>query len=334
MSEEIEEIQEDVQGETDLMQELSEAWEASEASEVEEAPEAEEAPAVEATTEEQAELPLEESEPAEPVEAKADEVPKSMSAAAREKWKDTPEEVKAEFARLDQRMEGLAQKYGRDAQRARQMDKTLSPYNQLFAMNGGPQNTLPGLLQTAAVLQMGSAPQKAQQVAALIKQFGVDIKTLDSMLVGEAPPAEVQQQTQMEQMLQQRLNPLQQQLQQYQQREQKMVQQEQHQIGTEIQHFAAQNEFYNDVKAEMADILDLSANRGREISLQEAYDKACQLNPQIASIIKARSSQQTVQSKRKAGSSIHGSPAGGTAGAAPNSMRSAIEMAWEGVGRA
>jgi hypothetical protein len=181
---------------------------------------------------------------------------------------------------------------------------------------------------------MGSAPQKAQQVATLIKQFGVDIKTLDSMLVGEAPPKEVQQQTQLEQMLAQRLNPLQQQLQQYQQREQQMVQQEQQQIGSEIEQFAAQNEFYNDVKAEMADILDLSANRGRQITLQEAYDKACQLNPQIANIIKARSSQQTVQSKRKAGSSIYGTPAGASSGGTPDSMRSAIESAWEGVGRA
>ena len=325
-----EEIQEEVQGETDLMSELAEAWDAAENQEAEEVEEVVEQP--EETPEPEAidEQPVEEAEAAAPV----DDTPKSLTAAAREKWKDTPDEVKAEFARLDQRMEGLAQKYGRDAQRARAMDKTLQPYQQLFAMNGGPQNTLPGLLQTAAMLQTGSAPQKAQSVATLIKQFGVDIKTLDSLLVGEAPPAEIQQKTQMEQMLQQHLTPLQQQLQQYQQREQMQVQQQQQQVGTELQQFAAQNEFYNDVKAEMADILDLNANRGRQITLQEAYDKACQLNPQIANIIKARNSQQTVQSKRKAGSSIYGSPAGSTAGGAPDSMRAAIESAWEGVGRA
>ena len=83
----------------------------------------------------------------------------------------------------------------------------------------------------------------------------------------------------------------------------------------------------------MADILDLAANRNRNMTLQEAYDQACHLNPQIRQIIQARGSQATVQSKRKAGSSIYGTPSGNGSAASPDSMRHAIENAWENIGR-
>lgn len=324
------EIEDDTeaQGENDIMQELSAAWDAAE-SETEVETEVREE-VVQASDEP---VPIgEQSEPAVPI-VDNEKAPVSMSASAREKWKNTPDEVKQEFSRLDKRMEGLAQKYGRDAQRAQQMDQTLQPYSQLFAMNGGAQNTLPGLLQTAAQLQMGSAPQKAQAVASIIKQFGVDIVALDNMLVGQPLPPEMQKKTEMEQMLQQHLAPVQQQLQHYQQREMAVKQAEHQQINGEIQNFSTQNEFYNDVRSEMADILDLAANRNRNMTLQEAYDQACHLNPQIRQIIQARGSQATVQSKRKAGSSIYGTPSGNGSAASPDSMRHAIENAWENIGR-
>lgn len=262
-------------------------------------------------------------------------VPVGLSPAAREKWADTPKEVQDHIRGYEQRMEQMAQKYGRDAQRAQAMDRSLQPFQQLFALNGGPQETLPGLLQTASVLQMGTAPQKAEMVANIIKQFGVDIKALDNMLVGEGVPPEMQAQTAIQQQVQQAVAPYQQALQGLQQQQQYAQQKAQQEVASEIDTFARnpQNEFYRDVRMDMADILDMASNRGINMSLEEAYNRACAMNPEISKIIQTRQGAQSVQNKRRAASSVHGTLGGEGDAGAPAGMRAAIADAWENAGR-
>ena len=322
--------------ENDLNADLAAAWEASEASvdkeATEEEVEAEEAPA-ESGFEKPPKLAAEAKEDKEAPVAEGDTAPQSLSPEAREKWKDTPAEVKAEFKRMDQRIEGMAQKYGQSYQRTQQMDKALAPFQQYMSMNGGPGQTIQSLLQTGSMLQMGTPQQKAAMTAQIINQFGVDINTLDSMLVGEAPPPEVQQQQQLEQLLNQKLQPLQQQIQTYQQREQYEKQQQMAHVSSEVQQFAAQNEFYNDVKGDMADLLDLAANRNRPMSMDEAYRLACSQHPTISKIVQARGSQESVNRKRQAASSIRGNPDGDSMSARATSISQALSDAWDSVGR-
>jgi len=261
--------------------------------------------------------------------ASLDKPPAGLSPAAREVWNEVPNAVREHIAGYEKRMEGMAQKYSHDANRAQSMDKVLQPFSQLFAMGGGPQNVMPGLLQTASILQMGSPQQKADQVANLIKQFGVDIQSLDRVLVGKAPPPEQQQASQVEQLVNQRFQQMQ------QQQQQQAQQQQMQQSASEIQSFASdpKNEFYRDVRAEMADIMDMAANRGQEMSLQDAYQKACQLHPEVSKIVTARNSQAQVNQRRQAATSIHGTPGGEGGGMPADNMRIALEEAWNNSGR-
>ena len=268
-----------------------------------------------------------------PVAEEGAVAPLGLSPESREVWKDVPDAVKADITKRENDYAAGIQKHRVNSERAIAMDRSLQPFAQLFAMNGGAGQTLPGLLQTASQLQMGSAPQKAQAVAQIIKQFGVDIKTLDSMLVGEAPSPEVQQQSQMEQMFNQRLAPMQQQLQHYQQRDQQMAQQAQGQIANEVNNFGSQNEFYNDVRSDMADLLDMAANRGRQMSMQEAYNTACAAHPQISKVMAGRQAQQSVQQKKQAASSIHGTSGGSMVGTQAGSVAAALNDAWDSAGR-
>ena len=258
--------------------------------------------------------------------------PVSLSPEAREVWSDTPEAVRAEFKRMDDRMEGMAKKYGQNAQRAEAMDRALAPFQHLFQLNGGPGQMLPNLLQTAQGLQMGTPQQKAMIAAKIIKDFGVDVKALDSALVGEAPSKQVQAQEQLDQYINQRIAPMQQQLQHYQQRDQIAAQQAQQQVAQEVASFGSQHEFYEDVRKDMADLMDLAANRGREMTMEQAYSIACSQHPTISKILQQRQSTQAVQSKKNAASSIHGT-AGGSMGSQPNSIAAALNEAWDSAGR-
>jgi hypothetical protein len=268
-------------------------------------------------------------------DSSAEVAPKSLPPAAREAWGETPKAMREAIATREKQYEEGIMKYAQGAKTAQAMQQTFQPFQQYTSMNGGPKQAITGLLQTGSMLQMGSPQQKAEIVANIIGQFGVDISTLDNMLVGNAPSQEVQQNSQMEQMLNQRLQPLQQQLGVYQQRDQQYANNQQAEIGSEIQQFANDpaNEFYGDVANRMASELDMAAQNGEKLDLKGAYDLAVRSNPEIFKLVQSRENAKNLGSKRAAATSIHGTPQGGGGGKANPSVRSAIEDAWDNAGQ-
>ncbi|MBW2704353.1 MAG: hypothetical protein JRF33_26340 [Deltaproteobacteria bacterium] len=265
-----------------------------------------------------------------------DFAPKSLSATAREAWRETPAAMKADIVKRERDFSAGIQKYAEGAKRAEGMDRVLQPYSQYLQMNGGAGQTINTLLQTGSGLQMGSPIQKAQIVADLIGQFGVDVQALDGLLSGNGAPPEMQQQNAVQQQVQAALQPYQQMMQHQQQQQQQQQQQAANVVSSELSTFsqAPEHEFYADVRMQMADIMDMAANRGQQVGLKEAYNTACQLNPEIKKIVDSRALAASAQSRRRAGSSIHGSPGGPGGGLAEGGMRSAIEDAWDSAGRA
>jgi len=260
-----------------------------------------------------------------------DAPPKAFSPEAREAWKDTPEAVRKELAKREADYAYGIEKHRANTERVRQMDKTLSPYQQFFAMNGGAPNVLPGLLQAGASLQMGSQVQKVQTVAKLIKQFDVDISKLDDALVGNQVKPDPNEQLQS--LVQQQIAPLQQKLMTYEQREQMEQQQRQQKVAQDVQSFGQTHEFFNDVRPAMADLMDMAANRGREMTLEEAYEIACQSSPEIRKVIESRKAQEQVASKRRAASSVRGSPGASAMSTEHDSRRALIAEQWDNFGR-
>ena len=263
--------------------------------------------------------------------APVDEAPKGLSVGMRENWKNLDRQTKDEFKRYEERIGGMAQKYAHDARRAQAMDKVMQPYSQLMQMNGGPQNILPGLLQTGAALQTGNEVERARTVASLISQFQVNPAQVAGFLKGENP--EPSQNDQIQQMINKQMAPVHQQLQQYQQRDQQMREQGQEQIKGKIREFAQANEFYGDLSETMADIMDVAARNGREMGLQEAYDAAAWQHPEIRKVMLARQSQGQVQQRKRAASSIHGTPGGEGSSASPADLRSTLEQAFQTANR-
>ena len=272
-----------------------------------------------------------------------DPAPISPPAAAREAWKDTPKAMKDAIAKRERDFAVGIQKYAEGAKRAQQMDQSLRPYQQYFAMNGNnPAKSIGDLLQTASLLQGGAPRQKAETVANLISQFGVDVETLDHILAGATPPEPQGQGVGqgvapqlVQQAVQQAIAPYQQHMQQFQLMQQRAHQQTEQEVASELQTFATdpKHEFYNDVKMDMADILDLAAQRGLDLSLEDAYKRACLMNPDVSNVINSRTQQQQIQRKRRASASVSGSPAGPGGAPDPANLRGAIEAAWDSAGR-
>ena len=177
-------------------------------------------------------------------------------------------------------------------------------------------------------------------VAQVVNAYGVDIRSLDSALVGAALPEVQPQQVNVQAEVQRALAPL---MQMAQQRQQAEAQQLSEAARSDLQAFASDpaHEFLGDVRGVMADMLEVADRQKVALSLQDAYDRACALHPEVSKVIIARrqgaNAQQLTQAAQRARSaavSVRGSaPVGNPNAVEPSSIRESIEAAIEAHSR-
>ena len=189
---------------------------------------------------------------------------------------------------------------------AQQFQQVVEPFRGLMAAEGvqDPLAAVQGLMNTTAQLAMGAPEQKARKIADLIQHYGVDLEVLDKTLAGQVP--ENPEQARFEQMLNQRLGGIEQRFNQIESQREMARQQS---AGQAIQQFAQDpaHEFFPQVRTIMADFLDIATKRGQEMSLDEAYQRACMAHDEVSKTIAQRNMQQNkpaVDQKKRAASSV------------------------------
>jgi hypothetical protein len=272
-----------------------------------------------------------------PEQGKYDKAPASWTPKAREMWKNVPAEARAQIAKREAEITQTLHQTAQARQGMQHLNRVLEPYKQGLIASGvsDPFQAIQTLFQTEAQLRGGTPVQKAETVARLIKNYGVDIGALDSILVGEQPKANPR--SDIEAIIEQRLAPVNQFLQQQQYAQQQSAYQQQAQANQSVAEFSKNAEFIEDVRNDMADFLDLAAKNGYQMSLQQAYDKACALHPEIATVLENRAKQQRLMgtqnqmnAKRHAASSLSGTR-GGEGAPSEMDLRSTISEAWDSI---
>lgn len=265
--------------------------------------------------------------------------PASWKPAIREHWGKLPKEVRAEITRREQEIEkGLYQASGYKRM-AGEYYNLVRPYEHLIrAKNSTPAQAITNLMQTAAGLQMGSKVQKAQIVFNILKEYDVDIETLDSLLVGKTPPKE---ESDLSRVVDEKLAPIKSFIEEVRGSRTSHEQKAQEEAASELEKFATdpKNEFFNDLADDIADIMELAAKRGQKVSLKEAYDRAAALNPEISKILQQRErarkgeiDRQALEKKKAAASSVVGHKSGdATRGGESSDLRSSLAQAWADV---
>ena len=268
--------------------------------------------------------------------------PVSWTPTARESWDKLPAQVQQEVTKRERDFELRIQEQANEARGFHEFQQVTSPYTQFFAAEGvtATQATA-NLMQTAAGLRVGTPTQKAAIVRSIISNFGIDLSMLDNMLSGQAVANTGQDNTLTQHtaqaMLQNELAPIQNFMQNFQAKQQQFEYTTQANANVQIESFAndGQHEFFPDLRMAMADVSDYYAeNFNQDLTLQEAYDKAGQLHPEIGPIMAQRTQAQggaISQSKRNAASSIAGSPGrGGAVNTEDLSLRETLDAAWSG----
>lgn len=265
-----------------------------------------------------------------PTQAQEIKAPQSWKATVREKWSALPTEVRQEVDRREREMTLAMQDAAPAKKFQEQFRQTIAPFEMMLRAEGAdPLAATANLFQTAAALRTAPPGTKAQLIANMVKTFGVPIEALAQAIDGQTPTQQGPQQhfdpNQLAQQIKQQI---------MQEAAQQRQQQTLHQSKSEVEKFAAQAEFLDDVRQEMADYIEINDKRGREISLQAAYDWACKQHPEISQVMQRREAakqtanvQTSTQRSRAAASSVRSHPAsGGNSQSASNdSVRASLE---------
>jgi hypothetical protein len=258
----------------------------------------------------------------------------------REQWSKIPRNLQEKVMDREKELNSLMQSTVDARKTHSEFEQLSNRYGSVMSSIAGntPMDRVSSLFDTVSNLRTGSNIQKAQIIADMISSFDVDINTLDSAIVGAAPSQQNQQQSDIERMISDRFAPFEQQLGQQNAYKQQQETQQQEAAVSEVQKFAetAEGEFLQDVRYDMADLIDMANARGQYPTLKEAYDKACILNPEIQATLKAREQtarltggRDTMANKRAAASSIVGNKGGVGGGSNSLSMRDTISDAWD-----
>lgn len=285
--------------------------------------------------------PADAQRPPEQPQAPQPRAPQSWKPAAREHWQKLPPEVQQEVSRREVEVARTLKESSQAREVMAQVQSVLGPYAHNAAAAGTDALSMIGSLMKADnTLRHGSLAEKASLVANIIQSYGVNIEALDQVLAGKAPTADPNAQLaeQLRREMQQQMQPMMSYFQQMQgQRENALAQISQN-ASNDVASFAEANEFFEDVRQDMADIIDLYTRRGQTISLQDAYDRAIKLNPQVSEIVSRRAEQQrasaaaqAAQAARRKAISVSGAPApaGAGPGADVDDRRAVIAAAFD-----
>ena len=262
--------------------------------------------------------------------------PQSWGVAEREGWAAIDPVIQTQINKRESEIQTALTNSGEARHFQDEFKQAVAPFLGFIQAEGGtPMSAFTGLMETAATLQAGAPQQKASRMAELIEHYGIDIPTLDTILSGQTPQQGAN--ADLANMLDQRLAPMQNFMQQQHYSQQQQQFEAQQQTGNEITQFLAQHEFAKDVRSEMADMMEMAGKRGETMTLDQSYERALMLRPDIQQVIEQRKAataaaenNRQVQGKRSASVSVpQGAPASGGQPNKPANMRAALEDAWD-----
>lgn len=253
--------------------------------------------------------------------------PNSWKAAERTFWDKVPPEAQAAIQRREREIQTVLSTTAEARKLQQNFNALVDPYIPLMKAHGvtDPIPALKTLLNVRAGLELGTKEQKAQIVAQMIHQFGVDVESLDGLLVKGPQPHAPQPQPLNPQAIPE-LQPLFKLAEQYKASQAKKVEQTFATIEAKPH--------YEDLREEMADIMEVAFNRGREMTLEQAYTAVLALHPELkpeqqaASPSDVSAAAALLAKSRKAASTVVGAPRGSPT-AKPTTLREQIAAAME-----
>lgn len=241
----------------------------------------------------------------------ATKAPQSWKPDAREEWSKLSPRVQQEVVRREGEVQRVLQESSEARQGFQKYREAVSPFENMIRAEGGDTlQAVQGLLQTAHMLRTAPPHVRAAGIARMVSSFlpgREGLELLDAALSGQAQP----QQQQSQQFRDPRLDGI---LAQIEEQRAVTTKQKAAEAAQKVQE-VAQEEFFEDVRQDMADLIEVAQRRGVALSLSDAYNRAVNLHPEISKVVAqraalaARNPAGATQRAKAASSSIKARPA-------------------------
>lgn len=273
--------------------------------------------------------------PAETDVAQLDKPPQSWKPAEKAKWAQLDPDIRQEVLRRERQVTAVLNESAQARGIAQEFAQAVQPFMaRVHSMGLKPAAAVKELFAADHILSTAPAPQRAQFMAKLIKDYDIDVVALDAALSG-APVADPVD-SRVEQLLQQRLAPFQNFLNQQQQLAQRLEQESQQKAQETIESMSNNPKFpyFEQVRQDMADFIEIAAKKNISLGLEEAYNKAVMSDPvlskQISTSNAAATANAQAQRALRASKSVSGAPRTEFNGApAATDRRAIIEAAFD-----
>lgn len=247
--------------------------------------------------------------------------PKAWAKDFHEKFSTLPDDVQEYVTKREEEAERRLSTVDSERRLGIDLKEVVTPYMATIQAEGGTvTGAVKDLLNTAYVLRTGSPQQKAAIVTQVIQQYGVDLHQFQ----GQAPQQYQQPAFDPNKFKSEIISDL-------------RKQQSHDIVMSEINAFASnpENKHYSAVEPLMASIMSsptfLRSGNAQQ-DLKDAYQQAIWADPSVRSILQSEQSQTSeekrkteLESKRKAGSSVAGSPGMSASSTVPKNNSNTLE---------
>lgn len=267
--------------------------------------------------------------------------PQSWKPAVRAKFAGLGRDIQAEIDRREREISTALQQDAGARKGWQSFQAAVAPFEAMIRAEGSePIAAVQSLLQTAAALRTGPADHKIRLLAGIVEGYGIPKDKLVRALgfgTGAGQPDSEQGQTQAP--ADYRDSRVDQILGYLQQTQQQQSAAARAQAQRTVAEFAAGHEFYEDVRQDMADIIDVHSARGVELTLEQAYNKAIRANDDVWEAIQqqkaakdAEKANASTQRAKLAAASVRNQPtAANGAAQSPDSIRDILEASYQSL---
>lgn len=227
-----------------------------------------------------------------------DKAPSSWTPKVREEWATLPESVRTEILRREEDSIKGVQQMREQMAPYTQFAQTLDPFiKEAYAANTDPGHYIGNVMAAERRLRIGSPAERFNALVEIAEGYGIPLRKVINESVGQeivpelkpAIPPEIQKELDESRQFRQNFA-------------QSREQEANSALQKEIDLFKKDKEFFDDVVEDMAVLLQ----GGRAKDLQDAYDKAIRLHPEIEEILAERRSTVPLSEKQKAAAKLKG----------------------------
>lgn len=249
-----------------------------------------------------------------PITLTTEKPPSTWTPAARELWKDLPDAAKSEIIRREQDAANLNH---RMQEQYAPLDHAFNELGTLFqeanqyGIDGAAY--IRSTMETERVLRNGEMPDKFNALLSVADTYGIPLREIINQSIGKevlqkptsALPPDIMNE----------INEI----------RQWRSEQEYRTVVNEVEGWGANREFFNDVRSIMADLVE----RQMVSNIDQAYDTACRMHPDVFNVLVQRSAQpagqNSVVARQKQATGVSKTTAGRSAPTATSDKPTTIE---------